>query len=156
MNGEWFDLGNRKVDSGVIYAFGVEDPVSGNWILNVRVSDSGEKIVVIAVASEMAGYLHNQIKRKSVVLNACSCGEHYYHPIGIGYVKGGRFRSKRIVSLDDVPEEIRERFEIKRYEEVSPKSSVSLEGKLVALVKKGDIDKAALLFVLEKICSVFK
>ncbi|MEM3587027.1 MAG: hypothetical protein QXO71_06875 [Candidatus Jordarchaeaceae archaeon] len=153
--GEWFDLGNRKPQCGEIYAFGVEDMISGNWVLNVRISETGEKAVVVAVASERAGFIHNQIKRKSVVFNTCSCGKHYYHPLGISYIEGGRLHSRRIDSISDVPKEILDKFSIKRYEEVSPKSSIQLREKLVAVVEKNDVELMACLFVLEKIRPVF-
>ncbi len=154
--GEWFDLATRKKDGGTIYAFHVSDQTSGKWLLNVRVSSSGEKSVVFAATSQKTGIVHNQIKRKSIVFNACSCGEHFYHPLGISYLEGERLRSKRVEKLDDVPEEILETFEIKKHEDVSPKSSTQLKEKLVALVEKNDVKKMALLFILEKICPIFK
>jgi len=155
-HGEWFDLGLKRVLEGEVYAYRITDTVSGEWLLNLKISTQVGKAAAEAVASERTSVLHDQIKRKSITFNACRDRQYLYHPLGIGLVEKGRFRYSRVDKYDHVPEQIKEKFTLKRYEEVSPtEPSSSLKGKIVAVIDKEHLEQMVLLFFLEKIFPVF-
>lgn len=154
--GEWYDMGVRQVLQGVIYAFEYKDDTSGRWLLNVKICEGAGRAVAIAATSERTTWIHDQIKRKTDVFNACIDRQTYYHPLGISYIEKGRLHYKRIDELDDVPNEIRNNFDLSKYEDVSPVApSKTFRRKLVAVVRQDDAEKMALLFAFEKIRPVF-
>jgi hypothetical protein len=155
-SGEWFDLGSKNVVSGVLYSFKIKDQVSGEWILNVRIQDTLKKADVIVATSENVSSLHDQIKRKTITFNETIDGENFYNVIGLGYVENGRFHSERISDIKDVSDEIKSKFEIKKYQDVSPHKNIILRDKLVVLVDKNNAEDMGLLFFLERIKPVFQ
>lgn len=154
-NSEWFDLGIKTVVKGTSYAFKIKDEISGEWLLNVRMHDSRAKADVIVVASEKTSSLHDQIKRKTITFNDSADGQKFYNVIGLGYQDNGRFHSERISDINGLPEDIKSKFEIKKYQEVSPHQSIILKDKLTILVDKDNIENMALLFFLQRIKPVF-
>jgi len=155
-HGEWFDLGLKRVLEGEVYAYRITDTISGEWLLNLKISTQVGKAAVEAVASERTSVLHDQIKRRSITFNACKDRQYFYHPLGIGLVEKGRFRYKRVDKYDEVPQEIKDKFTLKLYEEVSPSEpSSSLKGKIVAVINREHLEQMVLLFFLEKILPVF-
>jgi hypothetical protein len=156
-HGEWYDLGVRRVVEGDIFAYRLFDEKSGEWLLNVKLSTEVGKSVVVAATSGKTTSLHDQIKGKSIVFNACTDGKSMYHPLGISYVAGQRLSYERIEKPEDIPADIGDRFLVRKYEDVSPlKPSRAFKGKLVAVVPTDHPDDMALLFFLEKIAPVFK
>jgi hypothetical protein len=154
--GEWFDLSQKEIVQGKIYAYKVGDTASGEWLLNVFICEKSGKAVVTAISSEKATYLHDQIKRKSIVFIGCKNDNRYYHPLGIGCVQGQRFHYERVDDLDNVPVSIKNNFDLDYYESVSPITpSKTYKGKIVAIIEKDKPEKMALLFALEKIRPVF-
>lgn len=149
----WYNCGLKKAVSGIIYAFGIDDKISGKWLLNVKISERYGKAIVVALTSEQTSFLHDQLKRKSMVWIKCKDSKKFYHPIGIAYLKNDRIHSKRITNLAEVPEEIQKNFDIRVYEEVSNKPSKTLKGKLVVI--EDNPEKMATLFFLEKIQPIF-
>lgn len=157
LEGEWFDLGLRSVIRGVIYAYEISDEKSGKWLLNVRISEETGKAAVTAETSERTTWLHDQIKKKTDTFQTSVDGQKYFHPLGIGYVERGRFHYMRPDKLNDVPQEIREKFNLTKYEHVSPiRTSKTFNGKIVVVMEKDKPDEMALLFFMEKIRPVFK
>jgi hypothetical protein len=152
-DGSWYNCGLKRVVHGTIYVYKINDIISGEWILNVKILEKEEKAIVIAPTSEHTTFLHDQLKRKSMVWNMCKDCKKFYHPLSIAYLKNNRLHSKRIENLAEVPEEIQKNFYIKTYDEVSSKKSKTLKGKLVAV--EDDPMKMAILFFLEKIQPIF-
>jgi len=154
--GQWYDLGLRRVIEGDIFAYQLIDQASGEWLLNVKMSTEAGKSVVVAATSERTTSLHDQIKRKSIVFNACADRNLMYHPLGLASVVGQRLTYKRVEKLEKVPPDIKGLFMIKKYEEVSPTPrSRTFKGKLVAVVPRDRHEAMAILFFLEKIAPVF-
>jgi hypothetical protein len=158
--GEWYNIELRKVVKGNIFAyqlFDEENEDSGEWLLNVKLSEEAGKAIVVAVASKKTTSLHDQIKRKSIVLNSCTDRDLMYHPLGLASIVGQRLRYKRVEKPEEIPPDIRGRFTVKKYEEVSPTPrSRPFKGKLVAVVPRDQPEDMAILFFLEKIAPVFK
>lgn len=50
--GEWYDLGLRKLLQGIIYAYKVEDETSGKWLFNVQYSEKTGKASVKPISTE--------------------------------------------------------------------------------------------------------
>jgi hypothetical protein len=155
-HGEWYDLGVRRVVEGDIFAYRLLDEKSGKWLLNVKLSEEVGKAVVVAATSEKTTSLHDQIKGKSIVFNTCTDRKLMYHPLGISCVAGQRLSYERMEKPEDIPADIRDRFLVRRYEDVSPLGpSRPFKGKLVIVVASDRPDDMALLFFLEKIAPVF-
>jgi hypothetical protein len=151
-NGEWFDIGTKSIVSGMQHAFEVKDEISGVWNLNVRIQHNLKKADSKAIASSNVGYKYDQIKRKTITFNETSDMQRFYNVIGIAYIdENGRLHSKRIIDINDVPEEIKSNFEIKKYQEVSPYQNITFKDKLVILIDKNKVEDMALLFFLQKI-----
>ena len=156
-DGEWFDLGLKNVVRGTLHSFRVDDEKSGQWILNVRVHGSGNKADVIVATSEKVSSLHDQIKRKTTTFNETVDSTKFYNVLGFGHVDidDKRFHSERTFDMNKIPEEIKSKFEIKKYDEVSRYKNLSLKNKLVAVIGKDKIEDMILLFYLQKIKPVF-
>lgn len=155
-SGEWFDLGFKSVVKGTLYSFRIDDEKSGQWLLNVRVHESGNKADVIVATSKEVSSLHDQIKRKTITFNETSDGSKFYNVLGFGYIENARFHSERISDINKISTgEIKSKFEIKKYNEVSIYENVSLQDKLVAVINKDQIEDMVLLFYLQKIKPVF-
>lgn len=152
---EWFDVGTHLMVSGAQYSIGLSDKISGDWIFDVKISSDGRKATVGAGRSEGTTSVHNQIKNKTIVLEETNDGRKFYSVLGIGYVNNGRFQSERVSSLDDLVDELRSKFDIRKHQDVSSHPSNQLRDKLVALVEKNDPEKMVLLFFLQKIRPVF-
>jgi hypothetical protein len=154
--GEWYDLQLRRVINGDIFAYGLVDKVSGQWLLNVKMSEEEKKAIVLAPTSERTSSIHDQIKRKTMVFKTCTDGQAMYHPLCVDCVVGRRVVGKRVERIDDVPSEIKDQFALRKYEEVSPITPArALKGKLVAVIGRDHPENMALLFFHEKIAPVF-
>lgn len=154
---EWFDLGTKSVVKGTQYAFEVKDDISGAWNLNVRVRGDLKKADATPATSSNVGSIYDQIKRKSITFNETIDNQNFYNVIGITYIdETGRLHSERISNIDEIPDEIKSRFIIKKYEEISPYKNIILKDKLVILVDKNNVEDMALLFFLQKIKPIFK
>ncbi|MEM1513133.1 MAG: hypothetical protein QXN15_11310 [Candidatus Jordarchaeales archaeon] len=154
--GEWYDLGLRKLLQGIIYAYKVEDETSGKWLFNVQYSEKTGKASVKPISTEKTTWLHDQIKRKTDVFQESKDTQKYYHPLGISYIEKGQLRLFRPSDPNNVPHEIRHKFALTKYEKASPRTpSKALQGKLVVLVEKDKPEEMVHLFVLEKIRPVF-
>jgi hypothetical protein len=155
-DGQWFDLGLRRVLSGTVYNYSLTDPSSGNWRISVRVSEQVGKSAVEAVPMDRFDSLHDQLRRKSITFNACRDRSKYYHPLGIAYDFRGRVSYARVDDRTTVPKYITNEYELDTYENVSPTDPGNVwRGKIVALVKSDQTDKMARLFYLEKILPIF-
>lgn len=150
-DGEWFDIETRANERGIIYALEVEDAASGSWLLNVRVSNRG-KIVVTAETSAKTTSLHEQIKRKSMVLKPCENGN-VYQLLGIAGVENGRVSMTRIDSESELDSEFNTNFRLDKYSSVG--KNATLNNKIIAVLGADEIEKMAYLFYLEKIKPIF-
>lgn len=158
--GEWWDMGLGRTLNGTVYAFKVDDLESGEWNINVRVEGSGLKADVIAIASEGTTWRHNQVKTKTDVFNPGTRGEFvssFYHPLGIAFVDSveKRIHYSRPDDVTTIPRAIRDNFRLLPYEMVTKPGRSPFRGKFVVVVSKGEPQKMACLFYLEKIVPVF-
>ncbi len=154
--GEWFDQNLRRNIQGTIYYYEVLHKGSGVYLVTVSMSEGEGKAVVSTALTDENSTLQDQLKRHSIVFNRGRNEGSYYHPLSSSYSENGRLRYKRIVSADDVPDEIKQNFTIDKYENVSPKNPTkALLGKLVVEVSKDKPEKMALLYALEKLLPAF-
>lgn len=154
--GQWFDIGLRRVLSGTIYSYTLSDPASGQWRLSVRLSDQVGKSAVEAIPIDGFDAFHDQLRRKSITFNACRDRAKYYHPLGIAYDLRGRVSYSRVDDRTNVPQNISDEYDLDLYENVSPTDPGNVwRGKIVAIVKSDQTDKMAKLFYLEKIFPIF-
>ena len=154
--GQWFDLGLRRVLSGTVYSYSLKDPSSCEWRISVRVSDQAGKAAVEVVPIDGFSSLHDQLRRKSITFNACKDRTKYYHPLGIAYNLRGRVSYNRVDDKSTVPKSISDEYELEAYENASPVDPGNVwRGKIVALVKSDQPERMARLFYLEKILPIF-
>jgi hypothetical protein len=155
-DGQWFDIGLRRVLSGTVHSYTLSDPSSGDWRISVRLSDQVGKAAVDAIPINRFSSLHDQLRRKSITFNACKDREKYYHPLGIAYTLKGRVSYTRVDDRSTVPMSIADEYELEAYENVSPLDPGNVwRGKMVAVVRSNQPDKMARLFYLEKILPIF-
>lgn len=155
-DGQWFDIGLRRVLSGTVHSYSLSDPSSGEWRISVRASDQIGKAAVEAMPIDHFGSLHDQLRRKSITFNACKDREKYYHALGIAYTLRGRVSYTRVDDRSTVPRSIADEYELEEYENVSPVDPGNVwRGKIVAVVRSDEPDKMARLFYLEKILPIF-
>jgi len=151
-NCEWFDSGERRLLHGVNHAFKIIDQKSGEWLVNVKISDEG-KAVVSAPTSQMTSSIHDQLKRKTIVFNPCKDRNELYNLLGISYIGEGRLHYERLEDVSFVPPEIRRNFELTIHEAVA--GTDRFKGKIVVIVSKEKPEDMALLFFLQRIKPVF-
>ena len=128
-------------------------------MLRVCIQADRKKAIVQVEKSTGVTPIHAQLRRKTDVFVECKEAGKLYHPIGISYIENGRLRWRRVKwsCMNEIPAEIRENFNLAKYEDVSPiRPSRSYADKVVIVVDVNEPEKMALLFVLEKIRPAFK
>jgi len=154
--GQWFDIGLRRVLSGIVHNYSLKDATSGEWRITVRISDQVGKAAVEVMPIDGFSASHDQLRRKSITFNACRDRKKYYHPLGIAYSLRGRISYYRLDDRESVPKIIEDDYQIDTYENVSPANPGNVwRGKMVAIVEANRPDKMAKLFYLEKILPIF-
>ncbi len=150
-NGEWFDIESKTNQTGLVYAFSLKDQQSGEWLLNVKVSNQG-KIVVTAETTSQTTSIHDQIKRQSMVLKPYDSNK-VYQLLGISSLDNGRVSKSRVDDIKTLDKEVVKKFNLDRYSLI--KKDSNLANKIIAIVNKDEIEKIVYLFYLEKIKPLF-
>ncbi|HDN19567.1 MAG TPA: hypothetical protein ENF46_00525 [Candidatus Acetothermia bacterium] len=152
--GDWYDPELKRAIFGTIYRYEIRDPLTGTWIVEVRITSDPLKATACLVSSESSSGVHIQLRSKSIVFIPCrEDRESFYHVLGIAYLQeSGRLCYRRIKRPEDVPEEIKRSYTLDLYENVSPHpGNRTYRGKIVTLVPKSAPEKMAELFILEKV-----
>ncbi|MEM3363994.1 MAG: hypothetical protein QXS93_00605 [Candidatus Micrarchaeia archaeon] len=150
-SGEWFDMESHSEIRGNIVAVNVSDSCSGDWTLNLKISEDLRKCEVAAVTSSGTTILHDQVKHKTMVLKAKDENE-FYSLLGLAYIQEDRLRMKRVSSRTKVPVEISNRFELVTMSSLGKFGP--MRDKIAAIVNKEDYERIALLFYLQKIAPI--
>jgi len=144
----WFDLGLRQLRSGEVRFYRVKDFLTGNWLFKVCLDKELGRVIVKALKCP-AGILSAQLEGATMVFQKSVIEGLFYDVISLTHVdEEGRIRREVAKSIEEVPQLIRENFEVNPYEEATGKKA---PGKyLVTLCKKEDEKGMITLFLLER------
>jgi hypothetical protein len=144
----WFDLSLRSLRVGEVRFYRVSDALTGKWIFKVCSDKENDKVIIKAIKCP-PGRLYSQLEGATMVFQKSVISDLFYDIVSLTYVDGeGRVRREIAQSMDDVPSTIRERFEVKTYEEATWKKI--LKNRLVTLTRKGKEKDMITLFLLER------
>lgn len=144
----WFDLSLRSLRAGEVRFYHVGDALTGKWIFKACSDKENNKVIIKAIKCP-PGRLFSQLEGATMVFQKSVIGDLFYDIVSLTYVDGeGRVRREIAQSMDDVPSTIRERFEVKTYEEATGKKI--LKNRLVTLTGKDKEKDMITLFLLER------
>jgi hypothetical protein len=143
----WFDLSLRHLREGVVRFYRVNDLLTGKWLFKVCRDREFGKAIVKAVKCP-AGMLYSQLEGSTMVFQRDGEG-FLYDIISSTYVDGdGRVRRRAAAAREEVSAVVKERFEIRSYEEATGKA---IPGKkLVTLTREENEKEMIALFLLER------
>lgn len=144
----WFDLSLRQLREGMVRFYRVRDFLTGEWLFKVC-SDKELGKVTVRASKCPPGRRFAQLEGNTMVFQKSQIQGWLYDVISLAYAdEMDQVRRKVVGSVEEIPVTIRERFEIKSYEEATGKK---VPGKyLVTLCKEGDEKAMITLFLLER------
>jgi rubrerythrin len=144
----WYDMSLRQLRTGEVNFYRVKDFLTGNWLFKLCVDKEQEKILVKAVKCP-PGIRFSQLEEKTMVFQKSKIDGMLYDVISLTQAdENNKVRRKIVSSIDEVPDIIRENYEIKLYEEATGKKAPGKN--LVTLTKQENKKEAITLFVLER------
>ncbi|MEM2104659.1 MAG: hypothetical protein QW717_07220 [Candidatus Bathyarchaeia archaeon] len=144
----WFDLGLRQMQMGPVSFYKVKDPVTGEWLFKICRDAENKKAIVKALKCP-SGLGFAQLEGNSMVFQESVVKGMVYDVLSLTEMgENGKLVRKVPASLDEVPDFIREGFEVKSYMEAAGKQA---PGKHLATLCRSNDEKAMItLFLLEK------
>ena len=144
----WYDMSLRELRVGEVSFFSVKDFLTGEWLFKLSNDVQNGKVTVTAVKCP-AGIRFSQLEGKAMVFQESKIKGMLYDVISLTELdKNNRLKRNVVSSLEEVPDFIKENFEIRSYEEATGKKA---PGKyLVTLHKKSNENMLVALFVLER------
>lgn len=144
----WFDLSLRQLREGKVRFYRARDSLTGEWLFKAC-SDKELGRVIVRASKCPPGRRFAQLEGNTMVFQKSEIQGWLYDVISLAYAdETDQVRRKIVGSVEEVPATIRERFEIKSYEEATGKK---VPGKyLVTLCKEGDEKAMITLFLLER------
>ena len=142
----WFDLSLRQLRAGEVRFYRVDDYLTGKWLFKVCLDKEIGRTIVKALKCP-AGRLFSQLEGATMVFQKSIIDDLFYDIVSLTHVDGeGRVRREIAKSIEDVPSIIREKFEVKTYEEATGKRIA--KNYIVTLCKKEK--EMITLFLLER------
>ena len=97
---------------------------------------------------------------KTLLFQKSKIPNYVYIPLSIAYVdKSNRLHYNRVSDIKDVPEELRNNFELRRYEDVAPPELINPRnpnlGKISVIVEDNNPEKMALLYIFTRILPAY-
>ena len=151
-NDAWFDLSLRQLRRGEVNFYRVKDFLTGDWLFKVCKDKELGKVLVKAVKCP-SGPRFAQLEGNSMVFQKSMIEGMLYDVISLMQADANDKLSRRILSnAEEIPEIIRENYEIKTYEEATGKTAPGKH--LVTLCKREDEKAMIMLFLLERAWTV--
>lgn len=157
--GEWYDHSLKRLLKGTVYAYTFE------WkelscVLNVRISEDKSRAQVNLVSSSKADIISKQLTEKTLLFQKSKIPNYLYIPLSIAYVdKFGRIHYNRVSNVNDVPEVLRDNFELRKYDDVAPPELIRSRnpnlGKISVIVEDNNPEKMALLYAFTRILPAY-
>lgn len=144
----WYDLSLRQLRSGEVNFYRVRDFLTGDWLFKTCRDNELGKLLVKAVKCP-AGARFAQLEDNTMVFQRSQSEGMLYDVVSLTQADDSDKLSRKVVSnLDEVPDIIRENYQVKRYEEATGKTA---PGKNLVTLSKGEDEKAMIiLFLLER------
>jgi hypothetical protein len=148
----WYDMSMRQLRNGVVKFFSVKDFLTGEWLFKLT-KDSETGKLTLTAAKCPSGVQFSQLEGKSMVFQDSQIEGMLYDVISLTEMhENNRLKRNVVATLDEVPDVIKDNYEIKSYEQATGKKA---PGKyLVTLHKKDDETGIVTLFVLERAWSL--
>jgi hypothetical protein len=145
----WFDLSLRELRAGEVRFYKVDDLLTDKWLFKVCMDLENSKAMVKAIKCP-PGKLFSQLEGATMLFQKSKTNpDLYYDIISLTRVdQAGRVRREVVKTLEEVPQTIRENFEVKTYEEATGRKI--LGNHLVTLTKKDDEKSMIALFIIER------
>ena len=150
----WVDMSLRTLREGKVRFYRVSDPVTGKWLFKVCSDKEMQRSIVKALKCPPGGGFV-QLEGRMMLFQKSLVEGHYYDVISLSYIdEDGRLRRKVVGEIDEVPDSIKDNFEIAPYEEATGKRAIGK--RLVTLSEESDEKKMILLFILQRAWPVSK
>ncbi len=148
-NDAWLDMSLRQLREGKVRIYHVNDPLTGKWLFKVCLDIEMKRTIVKALKCP-PGKLFAQLEGSTMLFQECPLRDGYYYDvISISYPdKTGRLRRNIVEGLAEIPDHLKNNFEILFYEDVTGKKAPGK--KLVVLCKENDEKAMILLFLLQR------
>jgi hypothetical protein len=146
----WVDFSLRQVREGLVRFYRVKDFLTGDWLFKTCVDKELGKLFVKTVKCP-PGKLFAQFEGDAMVFQKSVQKNLLYDIISTSYIDdGGRVRRKMIDSFEEIPQLIRENFQLQKHGEATKKQT-PLQGKFVTLTSEDDHKSPIILFLIERI-----
>ena len=133
---------------GEVRFYRAKDFLTGEWLFKVCPDKELGKVAVRAIKCP-AGRRFAQLEGGTMLFQKSAVEDSLYDIVSLTYIdEGGRVRRKIARSIEDIPTTIREKFEIKPYEEATGRRRPGRNW--VTLSKEGDEKAMITLFLLER------
>jgi len=144
----WFDFSLRQLRKGEVKFYRVKDPRSGEWIFKTCRDMEQERVIVKAIKCPQGPAL-SQLEGNTMLFQRSAIPEMYYDIISLTQIdENGNVRRKAITAEEEIPQVIKEKCEVKTYEEATGKQA---PGKHFVTLCRGDDEKAMItLFLMER------
>ena len=144
----WYDMSLRQLRTGEVIFYKVIDFVTGEWLLKLCKDKEQEKITIKAVECP-AGLRFSQLEGRTMLFQNSIIDGLIYDVLSLTEAnENNKIKRKIVSSLDEVPNIIKENFQIKSYEAATGKKA---PGKYFVTLHKPENEKELVtLFVLER------
>jgi hypothetical protein len=144
----WYDLSLRQLRSGEVSFYRVRDFLTGDWLFKTCRDNELGKFLVKAVKCP-AGARFAQLEGNTMVFQRSQSEGMLYDVVSLTQADDSDKISRKIVSnIDDVPDIIRENYQVTPYEEATGKTA---PGKNLVTLSKDEDERAMItLFLLER------
>lgn len=144
----WVDMSLRMLREGKVRFYRVKDPVTGGWLFKVC-PDSEKSRTIIKALKCPPGRGFVQLEGSTMLFQKSALHGLYYGVISLSYIdEGGRLRRNILGDLEDLPDSLKENFEVKNYDDATGKK-VPWK-RLVTLCREGDEKAMITLFLIER------
>jgi len=144
----WLDMSLRMLREGEVRFYRVKDPVTGEWLFKVCPDVEKNRVIVKALKCP-PGRGFAQLEGSTMLFQKSAVNGFYYDVISLSYIdEDGRLRRNIISNIEDVPNVLKENFDVKAYEEATGKRAPGK--RLVTLCREGDEKAMIVLFLVER------
>ncbi len=144
----WYDMSLRQLRRGEVCFYRVRDFLTGEWLFKTCRDEALGKVMVKAVKCP-PGIRFAQLEGNTMLFQQSQKTGWLYDIISLSHADENDKVSRKIVdALDEIPSELRDNYEIRRYEEATGKKAPGKH--LVTLTKAEDEKGMIALFLFER------
>ncbi|MFQ6095516.1 MAG: hypothetical protein ACE5NN_05185 [Candidatus Bathyarchaeia archaeon] len=144
----WVDMSLRMLREGKVRFYRAKDSVTGGWLFKVCPDIEKSRTIVKALKCPPGrGFV--QLEGSTMLFQKSVVSSFYYGVISLSYLdEGSRLRRKVVSDIEDVPNVLKESFEVMTYEKATGKK-VPWK-RLVTLCREEDEKAMITLFLIER------